>query len=136
MVSHAIVAIGQDKKTLIARLVNDEVDKITPEIIFQAAGKKDKLARDIIEEAGQYLGIAIANVTNSFDPEAIILGGEIAQFDNFNLMLESAKKAAIRHTFGGRARKTRILITELGGNSSAIGAASLVLERLFNPLSL
>ena len=73
--------------------VDDEIDKITPEIIFQAADKRDKLARDITEEAGQ-------------------------------------------HTFGERARKTKILVTELGDNSPAIGAASLVLEKMFNPLSL
>ena len=136
IVSNAIVAIGQGRKTLIARLVNNEVDRITPEIIFQAAGEKDKLARDIIEDASQYLGMAIANVINSFDPEAIILGDEIAQFDNFNLMLEPAKKAAIKHTFGGRRRKTKILVTELGDNSSAIGAATLVIEKLHNPLNL
>jgi len=43
---------------LINQLVDDEIDKITPEIIFKAADKKDKLARDIIEEAGQYLEIS------------------------------------------------------------------------------
>ncbi len=136
MVSHAIVAIGQGRKTLINQLVNSEIDKITPQIIFQAADKKDKLARDIIGEAGQYLGVAVANVVNSFDPEAIVLAGEIAQFDNFDLMLEPAKKAAVKHTFGGKMRETKILITELGDDSPAIGAASLALEKLFNPLNL
>lgn len=136
MVSNAIVAIKQGRETLISQLVNNELDKITPKIIFQAANRKDKLARDIIEETGEYLGIAIANVTNSFDPEVIIIGGEIAQFDNFNLMLEPAKKASVKHTFGGRRRKTKILVTELGDNSPAIGAATLAIEKLFNPLSL
>jgi len=136
MVSHAIVAIREDRKTLISQLADNEVDKITPRIIFEAADRKDKLARDIIEEAGEYLGIAIADVINSFDPEVVILGGEIAQFDNFNLMLEPAKKTAVKHTFGGGIRNTKILVTELGDDSSAIGAATLAIEKLFNPLSL
>jgi len=80
--------------------------------------------------------VAIANVINSFDPEVIILAGEIVQFDNSKLMLEPAKRAAIKHTFGGQMRKTKILISELGDDSPAIGAASLALEKLFNPLSL
>jgi len=134
MVSHAIVAIREDRKTLISQLTDNEVDKITPKIIFEAADKKDKLARDIIEEAGEYLGIAIANVINSFDPEVVILGGEIVQFDNFNLMLEPAKKTAVKHTFGGGIRNTKILVTELGDDSPAIGAATLAIEKLFNPL--
>lgn len=136
MVSHAIAAIKQGRKTLIAQLAGNEVDKITSKIIFQAADKKDELARDIIEEAGEYLGVAIANVINSFDPGVIILGGESAQFDNFNLMLEPARKTAVKHTFGGRMRKPKVLITELGDDSPAIGAATLAMEKLFNPLSL
>ena len=78
----------------------------------------------------------IANVINSFDPEAIVLAGEIAQFDNFNLMLEPTREGVCEYTFGGKMRETKILVTELGDDSAATGAASLVLERLFNPLSL
>jgi len=136
IVSHAIIAIRQNRKTLISQLANNKIDKITPKVVFEAADRKDKLAKDIIEEAGKYLGTAIANVINSFDPEVVILGGEIAQFDNFSLMLEPAKKVATKCTFGGKTRKTQILTTKLGDDSPAIGAATLALERLFNPLNL
>ncbi len=136
MVSHAMVAIRQGRKTLITQLVDDEINKITPKILFQAADRGDELARDIIEEAGKYLGVAIADVINSLDPEVVILGGEIAQFDNFNLMLEPAKKTVVKHIFGGKTRKTKILISKLRDDSGVIGAAALAMQKLFNPLSL
>ncbi len=136
MVSRALEAIKQGCKTLITQLVSNRLDKITPRTIFAAADMEDKLANEIIREAGRYLGVAIANVINTFDPEVVILGGEIAQFNNFDLMLESGKRTVFKHVFGGKTRKTEILNTNLGDNSPAIGAATLVVEKLFNPLSL
>lgn len=136
IVSRAIMAIKQKKETLITKLLNNEIGKITPKIVFEAAAKGDKLAKDIILEASKYLGIAIANVINSLDPEVVILGGEIVQFNNFYLMLEPAKKVATEYTFGGETRKTKILTTQLKDDCSAIGAATLALEKLFNPLNL
>lgn len=137
MVRNAKEMIKKGTKTFITTLANNRLDhQITPKLIFEAAKQEDKLAKGIIEKAGRYLGIAIANTVNSFDPEVVILGGEIAQFDNFHLMLEPAKKVAASHIFGEKARKTRILTTELGDDSPAIGAVTLALEKLFNPLGL
>lgn len=136
MVSRALEAIKEGSKTLITQLVSNRLDKITPKTIFEAADMEDKLANEIIKEAGRYLGVAIANIINTFDPEVVILGGEIVQIDNFDLMLKSAKRTVFKHVFGGKTRKTEISTTDLGDNSPAIGAATLVVEKLFNPLSL
>lgn len=136
MISRALEAIEEGSKTLIAQLVSNRLDKITPKTIFEAADMEDKLANQIIKEAGRYLGVAIANIINTFDPEVVILGGEIVQIDNFDLMLKSAKQTVFKHVFGGKTRKTEISTTDLGDNSPAIGAATLVVEKLFNPLSL
>jgi len=51
-------------------------------------------------------------------------------------MSEPAKKAAIKDAFEEGKRNTKILLTELGDDSSAMGAATLAREKLFNPLSL
>jgi len=136
MVHNAKKAIKEGTKTFITTLANKGLDQITPKLIFEAAKQEDKLAKGLVEKAGRYLGIAIANTINSFDPEVVILGGEIAQLDNFHLMLEPAKKTAASHVFGEKARKTKILTTKLGDDSPAIGAVTLALEKLFNPLGL
>jgi len=136
MVDNAKEAIKEGTKTLITTLADNRLDQITSKLIFEAAKREDRLAKSLIEKAGRYLGIAIANVINCFDPEVVILGGEISQFDNFSLMLESAKKVSADHIFGRRAIKTKILTTKLGDDSPAIGAATLALNKLFNPLSL
>jgi len=76
-VKNAIEKI-KDKKTLIWTLANDKVENITPKTIFLAAEKKDFLAKSLWKEFGRYLGIAVANIINTLDPEVIIFTGGLA----------------------------------------------------------
>ena len=56
-----------------------ELEKITAEIVGQAARNGDKLAQDVIDRAAYYLGIGLVNIVNIFNPEMIIIGGGMAE---------------------------------------------------------
>ncbi len=55
-------AVAQGITTQIGALVNFDLNKITPEIIAQAAEAGDKVARDILQTAGTYLGVGLSNI--------------------------------------------------------------------------
>ena len=71
-------AVTQGLTTCIADLCENDLNRITPEFIAQAAHAGDEIAKDIFERAGFYLGIAAANVCVAIGPRRIIIGGGVA----------------------------------------------------------
>ena len=81
--------------------------KLTVEDIFKAALDGDNLAREILKNAGRYLGIGIANMINLMSPEAIILaGGLIGAWD---LYIQEAIKEASRRAFKELFERVKII---------------------------
>ncbi len=70
--------------------------------MLDAAEAGDANARRIVHRAGEYLGVGIANLINVFNPELIILGGQIRPSDTE--FIEAARSSAM----------SRVLI-EVGG---------------------
>lgn len=97
--------------------------------IVAAAQAGDALARRVLADSGRWLGIGIANVVNLLNPELVIVGGEGVRAGNWRF---EPMQAAIReYTFNGLGNSLKVVI-EFGGNQTwARGAASLVLNEIF-----
>ncbi|HQV71306.1 MAG TPA: ROK family protein, partial [Thermoflexales bacterium] len=99
-----------------------------PAQMYAAAQNGDPSATQALALAGRWLGIGIANIINALNPAVVIVGGEGVQAGAARL---DAMQAAIdEFTYAGLS-KSKIVI-EYGGNQTwARGAASLVLDRVF-----
>ncbi len=117
--------------SLIERMSAGDLAKVTPEIVAQAARKGDKLAFNIMEKTGEYLGTGIANAVNLFNPELVIIGGGISRAgDLFLDTVERTVKARALHT---ASTSVDIKLSELGDTTAAQGTAILVLKDVFKP---
>ena len=101
---------------------------LTPRAIAEAAQAGDRVAQEVLEETGFYLGIGIANLVQLYDPEVVIVGGGIAGAGEWLF-------GAMRRTVYARARMVtfdpeRILSAQLGDDAGVIGASVLVLEHM------
>jgi glucokinase len=107
-----------------------EVSKSTnhpsSEAIFEAAREGQLWARDIIDETVDYLTIAIANLSVSFDPELIVLGGPITPFAD--MLAESIAK----REKGTIPLLPRLKISNLGLRATVMGAIVTVLHNTSN----
>jgi glucokinase len=65
--------------------------------------------------------MAIANLATMLDPEAIVLGGMIAA--SGDLMLEAVRLECSRRLRPAQADRVRIVLSTLGADAVAIGAA-------------
>ncbi len=110
-------------------LAGDDLDNITPDIIIEAAKAKDKIAMEIIENAGANLGIRIAYLVNLFNPEVVVIGGGIEQAGE--LLLGPVKKTVRKLAFEEPANTVKIVPSRLGDSAVALGAAALVLREIF-----
>lgn len=114
-------AVRQGLTTRIRDLAEGDLNRITPELIHEAAEAGDEVAAYIFERAGTYIGIAVANLVTIFSPQMVIIGGGVAQAGDW--LLEP-----IRRTVKQRARvtpleKVQIVPAELGTRAGVMGAA-------------
>ena len=100
---------------------------VDAEVIYQAAEAGDVLSREIIEETGRLLGIAITNYIHIFNPDVIILHGGLV---NAGEMLFEPLLAKVNElSFEASLKDLRILPSGLGGDAGIVGAAGLAFAR-------
>jgi glucokinase len=108
----------------------DVLKAITSEKVYQAAQAGDPAARHAMKEMGRMLGIALAGLINTFNPEMIVLGGRVK--DAWQLFIDAAREEVLRRAFLIPAQRTRIVPSLLGDDAGMIGAAAAALQRLNN----
>lgn len=104
---------------------------ITGEAIYHAALEGDALALDILRQTGRYLGIGLANLINTLNPERVIVGGGVAKAARF--IMGPLKETVAARALDTPARSTTIVTAKLGDQATVIGAVTLVLRKLFTP---
>ena len=99
----------------------------TSERIAGAAIEGDLLALDVFRKAGAYLGIAMANVINIFNPEMIVVGGGVSAA--WDLFVQHAREEVMRRAFPVPAQRCQIVRAECGDDAGLLGAAWLALRK-------
>lgn len=98
---------------------------------FQEIIKDDNFDSCRYHEFCEYLAMAITNYTKLFDPEAIVLGGEIARIapERFYIDLEKYIK---RMSLKGMNSKIPVLPSSIRTNAVVLGGACLCFDNLYN----
>jgi len=131
------IAIEQRMKELLKQGVDSSIkeeirgdpEQISFSAIVKAAQKGDKVAIRTLEEAGEYLGVGVANVINLLNPGLIIIGGQISQAGN--LILEPIRSTIRTHALSKLANEVEVRLKQFEETGGALGATTLVLEKLF-----
>lgn len=111
------------------KLTSSNLDSLDLKSIFIAARAKDPIVSVVLERAAKRLGIKIAHLVNLFNPEVVIIGGglEEAGEEFLNKVSATVKDWAFREL----TADLKIVYSQLRENAVALGAASLVIERMF-----
>ncbi len=80
----------------------------------------------MIQEAAAHLGTAVAGLLNLMNPAVVVLGGDLARVGE--LMLDPLRERVQSHTLVSSVAAAKILVSKLGPQSVAVGAATLVLK--------
>ena len=101
--------------------------------ICQAANQGDALASEVIEHVGRYLGKAIAIAINLFNPQKIVLAGEITEAER---VLLPAIESCINTQALAAFRKNLPVVRSQLDHRSAIGAFALAKRAMLNGILL
>lgn len=107
-------------------------EKIHIEDIIEAANEEDVLAIEVIEEIGFTLGKAVAGLINLFNPELIVIGGNVAQTKEYLLL--PLKSAIQKHSLNIINSDTSIKLSKLGAKAGTIGSCMLSRSKLLGLL--
>jgi glucokinase len=128
MARRARVLLEQEhtKFSLLRTRSGGHPERITPEMIAEAASQGDEVARIILDETGFFLGVWLAGMITLLDPEAIVIGGGVSRIGKplFDKIRETIPAYTINRDF---AVKTPILPAKLQENVGVFGAAALLL---------
>lgn len=83
----------------------------------------------MLNERAYYLGLALANVVNLFNPDLILLGGIFSQGQD--LFIEPTLETIRQMSFGGLGNKVRLQAATFGWKAGVMGAAALALMQFF-----
>ena len=122
-----IIEKGSTSK--ISELVQGSLEKITLETVFEAVKTGDKVAVEVVQKAGERLGVRVAFLVNLLNPGAVVVGGGVEAAGP--ALIESVKKMVRMCAFEEMANAVKIVPARLGENSVALGAASLVIRDVF-----
>jgi predicted NBD/HSP70 family sugar kinase len=125
------IAIEEKICTLIDKGVNtilrekyDRKEQIHIDDIIAAAKNDDNLSIELIEEAGEKIGKAVAFLINTFNPETVIIGGNLAAAGDY-LMLP-LKSSTNKYSLNLVYKDTKFRLSKLNETSSAWGVAMLI----------
>ncbi|HET8912944.1 MAG TPA: ROK family protein [Ktedonobacteraceae bacterium] len=100
--------------------------------VSEAAKAGIPLAREIINNAGEALGVGLVNIIHIFNPAKIILGGGVTQMGD--LILDPARRIVAERAMRHPLKAVTIEVSDLGGDVGLIGAGALVYHFIENRL--
>ena len=102
-----------------------DLDTMTAKDIWDAVKDGDAFACKVAERFGAYLGLALANIASTVDPEVFVIGGGMSKAGP--VVLDYIKKYYIKYTFR-TCRDAEFVLATLGNDAGIYGSAKLVIE--------
>ena len=99
-------------------------DDVTAKDVLDAAKAGDELALSVVETVGRYLGMALAGIAMTVDPEMFVIGGGVSKAGQF--LIDIIDKY-YQHYSPISQNKGIIGLAKLGNDAGIYGAARLVL---------
>jgi glucokinase len=123
-------AVVQGRNTIIAEMCENDLNRITPELICEAARSGDEAAREIYEFAGKVIGAGVANVIMAVTPRRIVIGGGVAAAGD--LIIDPIRRSMRARVFMVDSLQVEVVQALLGNNAGLIGAALWAREMISN----
>ena len=130
IIRQVILALQDGTQSMIAELAGHRLETIAMTHVFEAAGHGDKLALGLLDQASRYLGQAIANAVNLFNPEVVLLDESMAGAEN--LMVTPIRQIIHRQVMAMAGNTPEVRVAKIGTEAAAWGAAMLMLDHLFD----
>ena len=107
-----------EQTSLIRRLMNRE--HFSPQLLAEEALHGDPVALHVYCEVGRWIGAATARYINIYEPDVLILGGDVLGANE--LLIASVQSSLMLHSPSKTCARLEIVPSSLGSDAALIGA--------------
>jgi glucokinase-like ROK family protein len=118
------------EESQLAEVVRDGFERITMPLMVEAARQGDRVALDAFEETGYYLGVGLANLINTFNPQKVVLGGYVTQAYEF--LLPVIQKTVQERALRWPREAADIVVATYLNDASLMGAVATVYGQILS----
>ena len=116
----------KNNNKIVSKLLNGNFNNVTPKIITLAADSGDRLAIEYWRSYGEKLGIMLAGLINTVNPDMIVLAGGLSKAGDY--ILDSVKETVKKRAFKVPAKACKIIISKYTQKLGVVGAALLATQ--------
>ena len=102
------------------------LETVTAKDVFDAAKAGDHLAVEAVEVLGKYLGLVVANVVLTVDPDVFVIGGGVSKAGQVLIDVITKYYHKFAKIIGDN--KAKVVLAKLGNDAGIYGAARMVLK--------
>lgn len=129
LIAKAKKDITEGSITQISGMINGDLSKLNIKVILDAARAGDQYAIDLLGRIGEALGKGLSTLIHLFNPELIIIGGEMSKAADF--LISPIESNLNIYTIARIRKDAMILSSELGDNARLMGTVALVMNKIF-----
>ncbi|MGI8669596.1 MAG: ROK family protein [Aridibacter sp.] len=124
----AIVRIAKEIMTEKPFSQIEEFEDFTSEDIYEIAKNGSGLAKEVFRQQGFYLGIMLAGLINTLNPQAIVIGGGASA--GWDLFVEPLREQIKIRSYNEPATRAKLMQAKLGDDAGILGVAKLGFENI------
>ncbi|WP_100010036.1 ROK family transcriptional regulator [Lentibacillus sediminis] len=116
------------------KLTGEATHSLTEEgaSVYYLAESGNKAYVAILEETGKAIGVGLTNLIHLINPGKIVLGGGVMKSEKY--ILPAIRRLIEQRALTPDAKRTEVTVTRLGDDATLLGAVSLLLVELFDPV--
>jgi glucokinase len=129
VVDRIVRLIKANRKSVIPSLVDGDLEEVKSKTIAKAYQMGDELTMQVVDNAADLVGIAIANMVTVLSLGRVVLGGGLTEALGEPLV-DRVKKSVRAHVFPEKCRQVKVVGTKLLDEAGVLGAALIAWERM------
>ena len=129
VVERIVKLIRSNRKSVIPSLIDGDLSEIKSKTVARAYEMGDELTVEVVDNAAELVGIAIAGVVTLLSLGRVVLGGGLTEAIG-DPLVDKVKKSVRAHVFPDKCRAVKVVGTKLLDDAGVLGAALIASERL------
>jgi glucokinase len=118
--------VASRRDTIITEMAGSDPDKVTAEIVVEAARRGDREALKLMEREAFLVGVGVVSCIHAFNPQLIVIGGGVSNAGD--LLFSGLRSTVADLIMPGFPGTYEIVPAALGGKSGALGAVAAALQ--------
>jgi glucokinase len=119
------LAGGED--TVLRETCGPSPERVPGEVVAAAAQNGDRVAIEVLQTAGSYLGIGLSTIMELLNPDRIVIGGGLTHIGP--LVMDPCIRTLDENIQPSLVGSAELVPSQLGDDAGLIGAGALVWER-------